>query len=345
MVNLFHFICFSDCQLYVLRRDLRSTRRESYAAGTSKNHRSSWRSYALFCLHFHLHPLPASTDTLCLFAQFLSRSMTIQSIANNLSAVKKLHQLCGHSITSFESIILTDTVNGLRRLIGKPPSRKLPITPDILSKLHSIFNLNKPKHLALWASFLIAFFTFSRKSNIVPPTMTDFDTHKHLCRRDIQVHADHLVISFNWSKTNQFHQRIVSIPVSEIPGSILCPVTAFKTLLHMVPASGTAPAFIYSISPVHFFHHESFSRAIKDAISQIGLDSSRFSGHSFRRGGATFAFASDVPSELIKLHGDWRSSAYLSYLEYDLSARLSVTERMRNLLLNSSSFSSLTHLG
>ena len=216
-------MCLSDPQLHALRRDLRATRRESYAPGTAKNHRSCWRSYALFCLHFGLHPFPASTDTLCLFAQFLSRSMTIRSISNNLSAVKKLHQLGGHSIASFDSITLTDTVNGLRRLIGKPPSRKLPITPGILSKLRSIFTLHKPKHAALWASFLIAFFTFSRKSNIVPPSTADFDPTKHLCRRDIQVHDDHLVVNFHWSKTNQFHQRIVSIPIAALPGSILCP--------------------------------------------------------------------------------------------------------------------------
>ena len=35
----------------------------------------------------------------------------------------------------------------------------------------------------------------------------------------------------------------------------------------------------------------------------------------FRRRGATFAFDCGLPAELIKLQGDWRSDAYLVYLE------------------------------
>ena len=48
----------------------------------------------------------------------------------------------------------------------------------------------------------------------------------------------------------------------------------------------------------------------------------RFSGHSLRRGGATFAFQCGIPSELIKLQGDWRSDAYMLYLSLPLADRL-----------------------
>ena len=46
---------------------------------------------------------------------------------------------------------------------------------------------------------------------------------------------------------------------------------------------------------------------------------------SFRRGGATFAFKAGVPFELIRLHGDWHSDAYLRYLKFDMTQKLSVT--------------------
>ena len=52
------------------------------------------------------------------------------------------------------------------------------------------------------------------------------------------------------------------------------------------------------------------------------------SGHSFRRGGATWAFSANVPSELIKEHGDWLSEAYLRYLNFNLEERLVVTLKM-----------------
>ena len=50
-------------------------------------------------------------------------------------------------------------------------------------------------------------------------------------------------------------------------------------------------------------------------MSTLQLDPSNFSPHSFRRGGATFAFDCHIPSEIIKLQGDWQSDAYLVYLE------------------------------
>ena len=53
----------------------------------------------------------------------------------------------------------------------------------------------------------------------------------------------------------------------------------------------------------------------KNLISQLGLDNKRFSSHSFRRGSATCALECGVPSEIVKLFGDWKSSAYLSYVD------------------------------
>jgi len=47
----------------------------------------------------------------------------------------------------------------------------------------------------------------------------------------------------------------------------------------------------------------------------LDLDPQSFSPHSFRRGGASFAFECNVPGEFIKFQGDWRSDGYLVYLE------------------------------
>ena len=47
-----------------------------------------------------------------------------------------------------------------------------------------------------------------------------------------------------------------------------------------------------------------------------------FASHSFRRGGASFAFQSGVPVELIKMLGDRKSDAVLLYLTVPLSIRL-----------------------
>ena len=41
----------------------------------------------------------------------------------------------------------------------------------------------------------------------------------------------------------------------------------------------------------------------------LGYDPAKYAGHSFRRGGVSYAFQVGVPLELIKITGDWKSNA------------------------------------
>ena len=67
-------------------------------------------------------------------------------------------------------------------------------------------------------------------------------------------------------------------------------------------------------------------------LDLAGYNSVVFPGHSFRRGGATFAFAGEVPGELIQLHGDWASDAYLRYLDVSLHCRWQVGLKIKELI-------------
>ena len=49
-------------------------------------------------------------------------------------------------------------------------------------------------------------------------------------------------------------------------------------------------------------------------LYQLSLDASQYAGHSFRRGGASFAHQAGLPVDRIKLLGDWKSDAVLLYL-------------------------------
>ena len=54
--------------------------------------------------------------------------------------------------------------------------------------------------------------------------------------------------------------------------------------------------------------------AVKQALSEAGIDASAYSGHSFRIGAATTAGKKGVSAEKIKTLGRWESAAYLLYL-------------------------------
>ena len=107
------------------------------------------------------------------------------------------------------------------------------------------------------------------------------------------------------TKTIQFKQKILEIPLPVIPNSILCPVTALTTYFTLVPASSNSPVFLAphgsGFTPVLARH---FNLFLKRCVSSIGEDPSHFSSRSFRKGGATFAFNWGAPTEFIKTQGD-----------------------------------------
>ena len=67
---------------------------------------------------------------------------------------------------------------------------------------------------------------------------------------------------------------------------------------------------------------------LKGLVSAIGLDPENVSGHSLRRGGASYAFHCGVPSEVIKAQGDWQSDCYLLYCVIPPSHLLGATQKM-----------------
>ena len=105
---------------------------------------------------------------------------------------------------------------------------------------------------------------------------------------------------------------------SQYSGSPLCPVAA---LAHHLRLNAVGPSdSLFSVKsgsppssrPLTFRHFSSFLARV---VAALGLDPRAYSPHSFRRGGATFAFECNVPAEHIKFQGDWSSDAYLVYLE------------------------------
>ena len=52
---------------------------------------------------------------------------------------------------------------------------------------------------------------------------------------------------------------------------------------------------------------------VKKALDRSGVDSSRYSGHSFRSGAATTAVKRGLGDATIQMLGRWKSEAYQAY--------------------------------
>ena len=69
---------------------------------------------------------------------------------------------------------------------------------------------------------------------------------------------------------------------------------------------------------------------MRSVLDELGIDSSLYSSHSFRRGFATFAFRNNIPADEIQILGDWRSDAYKRYISLSVEDKLDVFKSLHD---------------
>ncbi len=153
-----------------------------------------------------------------------------------------------------------------------------------------------------------------RKSNLLPDAPAAFDRRKHFVRSDF-IKVDQFVkLEVKHSKTIQCHERTYTVKLP-ILNSALCPFNALTASFSKVRLSPDAPAFVMDMAGTPLTG-PAFNTRLKDLVAVCGEDPRLFGSHSFRRGSATWAMCCGVPGEVVKLWGDWKSNAYMDYLDH-----------------------------
>ena len=123
-------------------------------------------------------------------------------------------------------------------------------------------------------------------------------------------------------------------PISPSP-----PCALYRLSINYYPCcQGPPPSsslFSYPLPSGGYSHltYASFSKLLTTVLIESGISPTQYSGHSFRRGGASFAFSCGIPSDLIKFQGDWSSDAYLRYLTSPLSSRQNLVNSLSQNIL------------
>lgn len=307
-------------------KEVKFAKQSAFAPGTFSNLNTQLYSYYGFCQLYKFNWIPVDAYVLTLYAVFLARTFKApQSIYNYISGIKTIMNMIDYPTTEFSSPTLNLTLKGISRLKQHKPKRAAPITPDILEKMYSVLDMSVPYNVVTWAVFLIAFFSMARKSNLVKTTGSKLK--HHVARKDIVIQQGVLIIKYKSSKTNQDGTRHHLVPLPSIPNSNLCPVNAYIKLTESVPEfSVDKPAFSYvkKNNKIVPYTYSDYMSSLKALCETIGLKSTKYSTHSFRRGGATWAFSRGASGELIKTHGDWKSIAYEKYLDFSFDQKLLV---------------------
>ena len=331
--------------IHALQHVTKQLQANAYAPGSLQNLHSHVRSYHIFCAATACHYLPVSISHICNYLVFLSRTVSFATIKNHLSSLHLFYQL--HNIpTDFpKDFWISLTLRGIKPIIGNTQSSKLPITPSILNRIYTTVDLSSSLDGAFWTACLLAFFTFFRKSNLFPSSATHFDPQRNLTRCDIQLFPSFRLVSITWTKTLQYKEHILSIPIARIPHSLLCPVSALEHYFNTIPMLNSQLHSLFMFkngSTLHTFTYHHFVNILWHKLSSLGFNPHLYLGHSFRRGGASFAFSLHLPAELIQQQCDWHSDAYLRYLDKPLSQHLKVAFAYRRALQPQSGYPLVT---
>ena len=261
-----------------------------YTKQSLNNVLSHLRQLAVFCVSFRQVFLPTSRETLLGFIALMSRSCGYDHIEHILASVKFLHAY--HGLEYAGNTIEFDVLRrALKRKLRKPIKQALPITPEMLILMYQHVDVSSPHNLAHWSSFIFALRLLYRKSSVAPRSISSFDPKTGLSRQKVMLQDNVILVFENHSKTNQFMSTSRVIPLMSSQIQALDPVWHYVKLVNENNVPAASPAFSYvENGQVKCVTHYTFTTYSKQLLVKIGADLTRWSGHSFQRGGASLLY-------------------------------------------------------
>jgi hypothetical protein len=254
-------------------------------------------------------------DVLWFIAYLQRRMLSSSTIIGYVSAISFLHRINGLKDCT-QSFIVKKTLQGLRKQEYKKDTR-LPITKDIVRKICEVapMVLQNAYDVQLIRAFsLVAFYGFFRIGELVTK-----NSENVVQLSSVQFSNDLMSITIPRSKASLFPE-VVNIR-NQSP-SCMCPINVTKMFLSR---RGDTEGPLFAHPDGTPFTYTYIKRILTTILSFLGLDLSRYKGHSFRIGAATEAANAGFSDAQIRLMGRWKSDAFKRYIRPTLSVLGQVT--------------------
>jgi hypothetical protein len=245
-----------------------------------------------------------------------------------LAGIRSLHVDCGLADPIANCSRIKRMLRGMQRIQGGRRVRKrLPITMDILRSIHASLNFARHDHRLLFAAMACATAGLFRTGEVTVDSARSPDPRRLLTFSSIKtIYADnilsHYIITLQTSKTDPFNMGS-EVPVSH-PVALKALFSYFSH--HPIPSRPSLPLFCFADgSPLT---RATLLSSTKACLDRIKLDYSKYSGLSFRRGGATSLDLAGVQDRHIKLLGRWKGWSYSRYTETPTASLINLGKRM-----------------
>lgn len=251
----------------------------SKAAATRRAYRADFAAFSTWCASHGLASMPAKPEAVATYASHMVREgLGVSSVARAMAAISQAHQMAGQDSPT-KAALVRETLRGIRRTLGTAPAQKAPVS---VAELRAMVGSTTEDAMGLRdrALLLVGFSGAFRRSELVALNVAD------LAFSDRGV-----LVTIRRSKTDQEGAGMVkAIPMAADPA--MCPVRALRAWLEAA-AIEAGPVF----RTVDRWGHvaegrmsgRGVARAVQRAAELVGLDASRFAGHSLRAGFATSA--------------------------------------------------------
>ena len=283
------YLCGMTTQLARIEDAVRERVSAAFAYNTRRSYASTLRLYERFCAeNGHTPGEPLSVIAFCEHLAAQGRKYT--TIERHVAAIRVRYRIATDHLRMY--------LRGLRRTLGCAQSKKAPLTAAHLSLIR--WDRGR-KGLRDKALILVGFFGALRRSELVGLNI-----------EDIEFVPEGAILTLRKSKTDQEGRgREVAIGYAKRPD--LCPVRALQAYMATL-GRNTGPLFV-SMRKSQYTQNrlstDAVARIIKDYADRLGLDPSRFGGHSLRAGFATTAALMGATEDEIALQTGHKSMTTL----------------------------------
>jgi integrase len=274
------------------------------APGTVKGYAHDWSMFARWCREAGRDALPASSDTLALYATWMLavNGRKVTTTSRHVSAILHHHRVAGCPVP----INPWNIICAVRRERHERPQGRRALTPDEILSISRACAEDTNAGRRDRAIVLLGFASSLRRSSLARLELADLSF------------ADRgLIISVHDEKNDRFgHGRLLGVWPGRKP--ITDPILALKDWLDR---RGRLPGCLFTrISTSdriqsHGLTGEAIHDAIKRSIDRAGIDSRPYGSHSLRAGAITAAAVGGATDhEIMSLSGHRTAAVMRGYI-------------------------------
>lgn len=259
-------------------------------------------------------PTKPSNSDICAYIEFLaSDSPSPRTIANQLSHVRTYLRKAYMTTSEVDHHRVNWAMTAVKRDNQYQPRIKRAFPVNDLHRMVVLLP-DTPRGNLTRVAVLLMYYAALRQSEVLAPSMSNFDSRKHLTRADITFHHQEVLVHIKHAKNMQSVYETKTVCLGPAPNPLLCVVTALKKMIEATPTLATQdPCIMFPVTrkpvPIDYVR-----RTWKTHLEINGMDTTALSLHSIRKSAASAAYQQGCPELDIQRYGGWRSGAYRTYI-------------------------------